>query len=105
MIDKNELTQAYYMGKEIREWKRRLLECNCDPATAEAICKKVTLLKKKHDKITSFILDIDDSQTRLIFKLRCLDSLTWNQIADRIGGMNSEDTVKKRFYRYLKKDD
>lgn len=102
-MTKEELTQAYYLGREIREWQKKLLECDLEPGTVSDICGKVTALKKKKDEVTKFILAIDDSQTRLIFKLRCLDSLTWNQVADRIGGMNSEDTVKKRFYRYLKK--
>lgn len=104
-MTKDELTQAYYLGKEIREWQRRLLECDCEPATVNNICKKVTALKQKREQITNFILAIEDSQTRLIFKLRCLDALTWNQVADRIGGLNSEDTVKKRFYRYLKSEE
>lgn len=102
-MTKEELTQGYYLIREIREWQKKLLECDLEPDSIEHICAKVLELKRKKEAVTEFIMNIEDSQTRLIFKLRCLDGLTWNQIADRIGGLNSEDTMKKRFYRYLKK--
>ena len=69
----------------------------------QKINKKLIELEKARSEITNYILDIDDCQTRLIFKLRCLDLKNWNDVADEVGGMNSEDSVKKRFYRYLKK--
>ena len=67
------------------------------------IREKIEELEKIYEEVMSFIMDIDDSQTRLIFKLKCLDCVTWNQVADKIGGGNTEYSVKKRFYRYLDK--
>ncbi len=65
--------------------------------------EKLLELEKAKNEVTGYILGIDDCQTRLIFKLRCLNLLSWNAVADQVGGMNSEDSVKKRFYRYLER--
>jgi len=98
----NDLMQAYYLEKEIESWKSDE-EALSDMNGFSKVKEKVSELRQKKEEIVNFILSIDDSQTRLIFKLRCLDLLSWNAVADKIGGMNSEYTVKKRFYRYLKK--
>lgn len=127
------LSEAFYLEKEIDEWKMqlaRLKDASLTPEirpdkervsggkysdkTAELaveitelerkIRKKVYELTRLKNRIAEYILGIEDSQTRLIFHLRVYDLMTWNAIADRIGGMNSEDSVKKRYYRYLKKE-
>lgn len=131
-MTKEELMQVYYLDKEIAAWKEELerirstLEMSAvgvgtgirgkgkyadkvaDAAisiaeTEQKIRKKLVELEKAKSRITNYILGIDDCQTRLIFKLRCLDLLNWNDVADEVGGMNSEYSVKKRFYRYLEK--
>ena len=71
--------------------------------TERKIKNKLLELELARSEIIRYIMDIDDCQTRLIFKLRCLDHMTWNEVADKVGGMNSEYSVKKRFYRYLEK--
>lgn len=128
----DELMQVYYLNKEIAAWKEELERIKnvwpgngmCVGAgvkgkgryadkvaktaisiaqTEEKIRKKLVELENVRSKVINYILSIDDCQTRLIFKLRCIDLLNWNDVADEVGGMNSEDSVKKRFYRYLKK--
>lgn len=101
-MTKNDLMQVYYLDREIESWledSRYMKDC----ADREQIERKLCELKDKRNEIINFILSIDDPQTRLIVKLRCFNLLSWNAVADRIGGMNSEYTVKKRFYRFLKK--
>lgn len=131
-MTKEDLMQVYYIDKEITSWKNELESIrrasvvsgtkwgvygktkgvNSDKVseiavkTAETqrkIEQKLLELEKVKNEVTSYILSIDDCQTRLIFKLRCLNLLSWNAVADQVGGMNSEDSVKKRFYRYLEK--
>jgi len=98
----NDLMQAYYLEKEIESWKsdEDLLKKMSEFPKMDV---KIKELRQKKEDIVNFIMNIEDSQTRLIFKLRCFNLLSWNAVADKIGGMNSEYTVKKRFYRYLKK--
>jgi len=131
-MKKEELMKVYYLDKEITEWKEEIRKIKesvlpksprlgtgskkegnyadvvANVATLVAdterkIKGKILELEKARSEIVRYIMEIDDCQTRLIFKLRCLDNMTWNQVADRVGGMNSEYSVKKRFYRYLEK--
>lgn len=129
---REDLMKVYYLDKEIAEWKEEIkrIRDSAMPrgvrfdatgigggkyadkvAQAAAMVadvekklkKKLVELEIARSEIIRYIMNIDDSQTRLIFKLRCLDNMSWNEVADRVGGMNSEYSVKKRFYRYLEK--
>ena len=66
------------------------------------------LIKLKHEqriieysRLTRFIEGIEDSQTRQIFDLRYRRGLTWSQVADIVDGGNTDETCKKRVYRYV----
>ncbi len=102
-MTKNDLMQAYYIGKEIELWQK---EGNRLKNTAQGlkITRMLLELERKKEEIIDFIMSIDDPQIRLIIKLRCYDRLSWNAVADKVGGMNTEYTVKKRFYRFLEKE-
>lgn len=130
-MSREELMKVYYLDKEIAEWKeeiKRIRESALPRGvrfdtvsgggkyadmvaqaagmiadTEKKIKRKLLELEIARSEIIRYIMDIDDCQTRLIFKLRCLDNMTWNEVADKVGGMNSEYSVKKRFYRYLEK--
>ena len=53
------------------------------------------------NQVEEFITSIKDSHIRRIVNLRVVDGLSWNKVADRIGGGNTEDSVKKAFYRFM----
>ena len=53
------------------------------------------------NQVEEFIASVDDSRMRRIITLRFLENLSWNKVADRIGGGNTEDSVKKAFYRFM----
>lgn len=53
--------------------------------------------------VEEFIASVDDSRMRRVIALRFIDNLSWNKVADKIGGNNTEDSVKKAFYRYMEK--
>lgn len=101
-MTKNDLMQIYYLDKEIESWLEDEKKVK-DGARKKQIEKRLSELREKRERIVDFIMSIDDPQTRLIVKLRCFNLLSWNAVADRVGGMNSEYTVKKRFYRFLEK--
>ena len=53
-----------------------------------------------------FIYSIDDPLIRVILSMRYLDNLSWNNIAMKIGGNNTADSVRKleaRFWGKQKK--
>lgn len=55
------------------------------------------------NEVEEFISSIDDSHIRRIINLRYVKGLPWNIVAMQIGGMNSEDSVRKALDRYLEK--
>ena len=52
------------------------------------------------NEVEEFIASISDSRIRRIVNLRVIDGLSWNEVARKIGG-NTEDSVKKAFYRFM----
>lgn len=59
--------------------------------------------QEERRKAMRFINSIADSQLRTIFILRFVSGKSWNEVADYIGGGNTEKSVWVRAYRYLKK--
>lgn len=55
------------------------------------------------NQVEEFIAGVEDSRIRRIITLRVIENLSWNKVADRIGGGNTEDSVKKSFYRFMEK--
>lgn len=56
------------------------------------------------NQIELFISSVDDSLMRRIINLRFIEKLSWNKVADRIGGANTEDSVRKSFERFMKQN-
>ena len=54
-------------------------------------------------EVEQFISGIDDSFTRRIITLRVLNGLKWTEIAESIGGGNTESCVKMIYQRFLDK--
>jgi len=127
-----EISQLYYLNREIEMDQQRLEELRSKaespqspvltgmPMTASAesrleryVVEMVDLeaiIKAKQDqclhernKLERFIGDMDDSLTRQIFTLRCVNGLSWAEIAIEVGGGNTTEGVRQRFYRGLKK--
>lgn len=53
--------------------------------------------------VEEFIASIDDSRMRRIVNLRFIQNLSWNKVADRIGGGNTEDGIRMSFDRFMQK--
>lgn len=51
--------------------------------------------------VLDFIESIDDSHMRMIITYRIIENYSWGQVADAMGGGNTEDSVKKAFYRFM----
>lgn len=51
--------------------------------------------------VLDFIESIDDSHMRMIITYRIIENYSWWQVADAMGGGNTEDSVKKAFYRFM----
>lgn len=125
-----ELSQLYYLNREIEMDQRRLEELRAKSTSpgsprfdgmphsksnvskveryAEEIADLGAIIAAKQqqciherNRLERYINDIDDSRLRMIFKLRFVNGLQWPQVAAHIGGNNTAKSVSKACYRYL----
>lgn len=59
-----------------------------------------SLLQTTND-VLGFIESVKDSHMRMIITYRIIENYSWGQVADAMGGGNTEDSVKKAFYRFM----
>ena len=129
-MTRKELSQLYYLQKEIRSDEQRLidLETTATGITANlsgmpsggrlsdktAIAAEIADLKGiiqakrdmcvlHYNQIMRYVANVDDSMLRQVIMLRNLDMLTWRQIAQKIGGGNTEDGIRMAYKRFVDK--
>ena len=129
-MTKKELSQLYYLRKEIKEQQRRLSELE---ALATNCTAKITGLPNGNgvsDKVANyaaqiadlkglldlnlkkcfyelkrldrFISSVKDSEMRIILTLRYSQGLTWQQVAQNMGVLGDGSTERKKHNRFLK---
>lgn len=128
-----ELSQLYWLNREIEADERRLeelerraltvsspklsdmqkgqsVECGIERLMAEIIDLRAIIAAKQQQciyersRLERYISNIPDSLTRQIFTLRFADGLSWVRVAHSIGGGNTAAGVKMVCYRYIKKN-
>ncbi len=129
-MTKKELSQLYYLRKEIKEQQRRLSElealatsCNAKitgipngNGVSDKIANYVTEiadlkslldlnLKKcfyELNRLDRFISSVKDSEMRIILTLRYSQGLSRQQIAQNMGVLGDGSTERKKHNRFLK---
>lgn len=104
-----ELSQIYYIKKEIELTEKRIVELKKnkqDIETIQELEKSLHFLKndlyKEMTAIQKYINNVEDSLVRMIITLRCVECYSWDEVAIAIGGGNSYEGLKKIYYRYIK---
>ena len=82
------------------EYSRKKTLLYARKATLATLEEEILELLKQAEE---FVSGIDDSRMRRIITLRFVDNLSWNEVADRIGGGNTEGSVKMAFQRFMEK--
>lgn len=128
-MTKQELSQLYYLNREIEHLKNRIVELECIATSstsritgmphASGISDKVGKyaaeiadlkelldlnLKKcfyELNRLNRYIETIEDSQVRLIMSLRYINGLSWQQVAFSIGE-HDEQFPRRKHNKYLK---
>ena len=129
-MTKKELSQLYYLKKEIKEQQKRLSELEAlatsctakitglpngsgisdkiaNYATEIADLKSLLDLNLKKcfyelNRLDRFISNVKDSEMRIILTLRYSQGLSWQQIAQNMGVLGDGKKKKKKHNRFLK---
>lgn len=59
------------------------------------------IVKASEPAVVEYINTIIDNRTAQIFSLRFLAGYEWQEVAEIIGGKNTENSVKSQCYRYI----
>lgn len=124
MITCKKLSQLNYLRKEIKMYQERLIELQAlaelksSAITGMPISKSISdkigfsvikiismkdTLSRLCDELTSYIENVDDPIVRMILTYRYVNNYSWQKTAFKIGGGNKVSGLKKRLYRYFKK--
>lgn len=124
-----EMSQLYYLNREIEQLERQLEELEClaesttqvitgmphGSGTSDKVGRyavRIADLRSMIDnrkarcwdemnRLNAYIDGVEDSLTRQILTLRYVNGLSWQQVADSVGGGISSDGVRKIQQRYL----
>lgn len=126
-----ELSQYYWIRREIEADEKRLItlrEKTKSPKTTnltgmppgggnrdalgdavaemtdlEAIiaAKQIQCIHERQ-RIERFICSVPDSMTRQVLTYRCIDGMTWREVAGAMGHRMSEENARQIFHRALK---
>lgn len=126
----NDLSQLRYLNSEIEQLQHRLSELTASAtdtsvkisgmphvhgvsnktAIAVEIADLRTSIEERiqrsiveYKRLNGFIAGVDDCLIRRIVTLRFVDGLRWGQIAHKIDGNNTGDSVRMLVKRYIKK--
>jgi hypothetical protein len=125
-----ELSQLYYLDREIEKQERQLLELETEAFNAVArmsdmprgggVSDKVgnlaiqiaearalinlNLQKRwyERNRLTRYIDSVDDSLMRQILKHRFIDGMKWWDVAYAVGGNHTAESVRQMCHRFLR---
>lgn len=111
-----DLRQFRSIRAESKRISRRLHELRLDMATAQdaehtkamsELYKELESLHKKQVaaelEIMRRVASIEDARARLSIEMHYIDGRSWNEVADAIGGGNTEDGCRMYVTRYVEK--
>ena len=130
-MTKKELSQLYWINREIKKEKERLAELEAAAtntaakisglphvsgisdktaiAAQIADCKaiieaKINLSVVEYNKLNRYIASIDDSYIRQILRQRYILGYSWTKVAMGLGVKNTPDGVRKAHNRFLSRE-
>lgn len=132
-MTKKELSQLYWLNREIEQDKKRLAELetsatNCTTGEitgmphwtgnmdklgnyAAEIADLKALIELNIQKcwyelnrLNRYIQSVEDSFMRQVLTYRYVNGMSWDQVAFNIGGRNTGDGVRKAHNRFLEKN-
>ena len=130
-MDKKTLYRLFYLPKQIEQKKREIeriwerltsispnlsgmphgggVHDKIGEGVVELVAKKEELeaqkrgFEQEEKQINDWIDSVEDLQINLILCLRFREKRSWNEVADEMGGINTEDSCRKMIDRFLEK--
>ncbi len=99
-MTKKELNSIFYLRKEIKMWETEL-NSNIDNETQQKINDHLSEIKNHERVLIEYISGLSDSYMRQILFYRCVKCMSWSSIAQKIGGGNSADGIRKMYERFI----
>lgn len=133
-MTRKELSQVYYMKRELKIWEQKLADlrersllsvqqisgmpfANTNEVndttfnyisqimeTQAAIDEFRLKVEAKISEIEKYLVTLDDSLLRLIIEYRCCQCRTWRDTAIMIGAGTTEESIRKYFNRKFPKN-
>ena len=131
-MTKKEINQIYYLSREAERLQDKLEKIRSqglkspkldgmpraaggagDPTGTKAVREAdiqgqieelLKRIQRKRREIFDYIAGLDDSLLRMIIIFRCVDLMTWQKVADSIGGPVTAESARKMFDRHFDKE-
>lgn len=132
-MNKRDVKQLYYLSREVAMWQEKLNELResvkvSAPAadsggirsagvsdkvgnlavdiadTERIIAGKYAEIQLRRNEVLRWISSLEDSTARQVVMYRCVDLMSWADVAAKVGGGNSEDSVRMIFNRLFTKE-
>lgn len=108
-----QLAKLKGLKAEIKMYEERINELEALPKSISykngySITKIINIkdkLSKGYAEIINYIENVDDPIISMILKYKYINNFSWQKTALKIGGGNKADSLRKRLYRYLKKQE
>lgn len=97
MLNRRQMNEVYVYRKEIESIERCIETYPC--TSTEALDQHKKKLEEAIQNCEKEIATLPNSRLRTIFRMRYIECMTWQEIADELGGRNTVDSVKKLVYR------
>lgn len=69
----------------------------------DRLSAELTRFEAERNRLEGYLAAVEDPMIRLIMLYRFVDLLSWEEVAGKLGGGNTEYSVKKMCYRYISK--
>lgn len=97
-MTKKELEEILHLRAEAKMWERALSK-HQDKKLQEKIQEHLLKITQLENEIAEYVLTLQEPLIRDIIYMRYVEGLQWEDVAAKIGGGNTADSVRKIYAR------